>query len=107
MNGVVLVRVRRRSVFLTTYLINLALNFEWSVPAWILLVLHFKLGLPWWPFWTALALWLVVILVRSVFVYWVYSQPSNPSPPKKNVNPYSQKGYRTLKEQRENDGNNR
>lgn len=102
MNGVVSVRIRRRSAFFTTYLINLALNFEWSVPAWILLALHFKLGVPMWCFWTALILWLAVILVRSVFVHWVYSQPDMPHAPRENKNPYSQTGYKTLKEQREN-----
>ena len=102
MNGVVSVRFRRRSAFLTSYLVNLALNFEWSVPAWILLALHFKLGVPMWLFWTALTLWLVVILVRSAFLHWVYSQPSDPGPPRENKNPYSQTGYRTLKEQRKN-----
>lgn len=96
-------RYRRRSHFLTTYLINLALNFEWSVPAWILLVLHFKLGAPMWLFWTALGLWLAVILVQAVFLHWVYTQPDAPTVPRENKNPYSQTGYKTLKEQREKD----
>lgn len=93
-------RYRRRSNFPIAYLVNLALNFEWSVPAWILLVLHFKLGVPMWCFWTALILWLAVILAHSLFLHWVYNQPDAPSPPKENKNPYSQTGYTPMSERK-------
>ena len=40
----------------------------WSVPAWILLILHFAVGVPLRWFWIALGAWFVVMLLRTLLI---------------------------------------
>ncbi|MEA5059657.1 MAG: hypothetical protein VB049_06435 [Candidatus Pelethousia sp.] len=49
--------INKGGSFLLCLLLNLLLHFTWSIPAWILLGLHFWLGLSIWWFSAALALW--------------------------------------------------
>ena len=70
-------------------LLNLLLNLEWSIPAWICLSLHFWLGLSLWWFAGALALWVGRILLGMWFVGWAARCGAEKDPPKENKNPYS------------------
>ena len=81
---------RGGSSFLLCLLLNLFLNFEWSIPAWILLVLHFIFGLSLWYFYGGLALWLIATLV-STLIFSCIAGAEAPRPPQENKNPYSPK----------------
>ena len=80
--------------FLGSYALNLLLNIWGGLIAAVLLVLHFKLGLPIWCFRTVLGCWLIGIAAKTMFFHWVASQPDIPEKPKENKNPYSQNGYK-------------
>ena len=82
-------RTSRNSGFWLCLIINLFLNAEAAIPAVILFVLHFFTELSLW--WTALALglWIIYALVITLFFSWVSKCGSEPPPPKKNKNPYS------------------
>ena len=86
--------------FLGSFALNLLLNIWGGLIAAVLLVLHFKLGLPIWCFWTVLGCWLAGICARTLFLHWVASQPDVPEKPKVNKNPYSQKGYERIDSKR-------
>ena len=77
--------------FLLCLLINLLLNLEWSIPAWILLALHFWLDISIWWFVGGLAFWILSILVDMWIIGWAASCGSEKDPPKENKNPYSAK----------------
>ena len=70
-------------------LINLILNFEWSLPAWALLALHFWLDISIWWFVGGLVFWILSILVGMWFMGWAARCGSVKDPPKANKNPYS------------------
>lgn len=74
--------------FLLCFLMNLILNLEWSVPAWILLALHFWLKISIWWFAGALGLWIALMLGQTIVIKWVNSS-SEPTEPQENKNPYS------------------
>ena len=84
-------RTKRNGGFLLCFLINLLLNLEWSIPAWILLALHLWLGIPIWWFVGGLALWFLRILLGMWFVGWAAACGHEKDPPKENKNPYSVK----------------
>ncbi|MGN0476173.1 MAG: hypothetical protein ACI4HM_02435 [Ruminococcus sp.] len=81
-------RTKRTGSFLLCFFINIFLNLEMSIPAWILLILHFCIGLSIMWFWLALALWVVYIFVFTLIIGWA-GRCSKPDPPKENKNPYS------------------
>jgi len=78
------------SVFLC-YLINLLLNLEWTIPAWIALALHHFLGISIRWFWGALGLWALATLLSTVLFSALATAGSEKTPPKQNKNPYSKK----------------
>ena len=79
--------------FLLALLINLVFHWEGSIPAWILLILHFMIGLSVKWFWIALGLWMLGMILWMMlvgkFYTWAAKCGNTPDPPKKNVNPYS------------------
>jgi hypothetical protein len=75
-------------------LINLVLNLEWSIPAWILLLLHFIFDISILWFVGAIALWVVGVGVKTAVFSWLIREGNRPDPPKENKNPYSSSGYR-------------
>ena len=85
-------RTKRGGSFWLCLLVNMALNLEWTIPAWILLVLHFWLGWSIWWFVLALALWFINILFWMKVMGWASSCSREKDPPKENKNPYSVKG---------------
>ena len=83
---------KRSGNFLLCFLINLLLNFEWSIPAWILLALHFLLGIPIWWFIGGLGFWILAIFSEMWIMGLMISVGNEPLPEKPNKNPYSIKG---------------
>ena len=77
--------------FLLCLLINMLLNLEWSIPAWILLGLHLWLDISVWWFVGGLALWILRILLGMWFFRWATACGKEKDPPKENKNPYSAK----------------
>ena len=67
------------------------LNIQWTIPAWILLVLHYVLDWSIWWFWLALGLWFIDIFLWMTFIGWAAKCSNTPDPPKENKNPYSAK----------------
>ena len=72
-------------------LINLLLNLEWSIPAWILLALHFWLDISIWWFVGGLSFWILSILADMWLLGWAARCGNEKDPPKENKNPYSVK----------------
>lgn len=63
----------------------------WTIPAWILLALHFAVGLPIVWFWAALGVWFLTILLRTLFVMFARYSFAHRIPVPENKNPYSKK----------------
>lgn len=84
-------KTKRTGHFLLCLLLNLLLNLEGSIPAWILLVLHFVLDISVIWFVVALAIWILVLVLWMVFTGWAAKCANTPDVPKKNKNPYSVK----------------
>ena len=84
-------RTRRAGSALLCLLINLILNWEWSIPAWILLALHIWIDISLWWFVGALGLWILGILAGMWIMGWASACGKRPDPPKQNKNPYSAK----------------
>ncbi len=81
-------RTKFNGGFWLCFLFNILLNLEWSVPAWVLLALHFVLD--WSILWFCLALgaWLLGILLWMLILGWARNC-STPTPYRPNKNPYS------------------
>ena len=84
-------RTDRVGNFLLCLLINLILNAERSIPAWILLALHLWLDISIWWFIGALIVWIASVLIGMWIMGWVADCASHKDPPKENKNPYSKK----------------
>ena len=84
-------RSARAGGFLLSLLINMLLNLEWSIPAWILLGLHFWLEISIWWFIGGLTLWVIRIIVGMWIIGWAAGCGNEKDPPKENKNPYSKK----------------
>lgn len=84
-------RTRRSGGFWLCLLFNMLLNLEWTIPAWILLVLHFWLDWSIWWFVLALGLWVLNILFWMKLMGWAADCGNEKDPPKENKNPYSVK----------------
>ena len=74
--------------FVITLLFNMAINFAWTIPAWILLAMHFLFGWSILWFWVALGVWFLDIIIWMGVIRWA-GNCSVPDPPKENKNPYS------------------
>ena len=88
---------RRSGRFLLVFLLNLLLNLEWSIPAWIFLGLHFLFDFCIWWFVGALMLWITGILVGMRLMNWAAGCGSEKDIPKENKNPYSNHAKYQLK----------
>ena len=64
------------------------INIEWTIPAWILLAMHYIFGWRLLWFWIALGVWLLSIVLWMDIISWA-SDCSTPDKPKENKNPYS------------------
>ena len=84
-------RTKRSGSFLLCFLINLLLNLEWSIPAWILLGLYVLFDISIWWFVGAVAFWITSILTGMWLMGWAAKNGNRKDPPKENKNPYSNK----------------
>lgn len=80
--------------FFACLLINIVLNIEWSIPAWILLACHFIFDISIWWFVAALALWLIIMIGWMHFIGWAASCSNETSEARPNKNPYSSGKYK-------------
>lgn len=90
--------MRKRSfdgTFLLVVLIHIVLNFRLTIPAWILLALHFIFGISLWWFAGALGVFFLYIFLWILIVRLVgrIGASAKPDPVIENKNPYSSKGY--------------
>ncbi len=84
-------RVEHTGGFWLCLLLNLLLNWQWSIPGWILLGLHLWLQIPVWWVVGGFALWLARVLFGMWFIGWAARCSAEKDPPKENKNPYSRK----------------
>lgn len=84
-------RTNRSGSFWLCLLLNMLLNLEWTIPAWILLALHFLFGWSIWWFVLALGLWVLNILLWMKLIGWAGACSREKDLPKENKNPYSVK----------------
>lgn len=86
-------RTHRKGNFFTVLLLNILLNLDGSIPAIILLILHFTVSFPLWPVFLAAGLWLGGIILHMLIFGWFFSQDSDlPQKSQRVNNPYSKKG---------------
>lgn len=84
-------KTKRTGGLLLCLLINLLLNLEWSIPAWLLLGLHIWLSISIWWFIGGLTFWVLRILAGMWLMGWASACGKEKDPPKENKNPYSAK----------------
>lgn len=82
-------RLRNSGNFFLALLVNMILNLEWTIPAWILLACHYFFDWKILWFWIALGVWLLNILLWMDILGWAARCGSEKDPPKENKNPYS------------------
>ena len=90
-------RPRVNGGFFAALGINLIFDLEWTIPAWILLVVHFIFKISIWWFVGALILWIIGVAIKTAVFSWLIHVGNIPDPPKENKNPYSSKGYKPNK----------
>lgn len=81
--------------FILVLLLNIALNFRLTIPAWILLALHFICGISIWWFVGALGVFFLYIFIWMLVLRLMGRMAASaaPDPVIENKNPYSSKGY--------------
>ena len=84
-------RVEHTGGFWLCLLLNLLLNWQWSIPGWVLLGLHLWLRIPVWWAVGGFALWILRILLGMWLYRWAARCGAEKDPPKENKNPYSKK----------------
>ena len=82
---------RERGGFFLCLLWYAILYALWTIPVWILLALHFLIGLPIAWFWVALGAWILSIVIRSLLVLFGRYAFAHRIPVPENKNPYSVK----------------
>ena len=82
-------RLRNSGNFFLALLVNMILNLEWTIPAWLLLVCHFFFAWSIRWFWIALGVWLLNILLWMDIMGWAARCGREKDLPKENKNPYS------------------
>ncbi|MBR3815288.1 MAG: hypothetical protein IKJ27_01030 [Clostridia bacterium] len=83
---------KSNSGFFFSLLLSLLFNLEWTVPAWILLALHFWKGISVWWFAGSIILWVIFVALRIIVLGSLTRAGNFKDPPKENKNPYSKKG---------------
>ena len=73
--------------------INLIFDLEWTIPAWLLLAVHFVFKISIWWFVAALILWVLGVAIKTAVLSWLVRVGNIPDPPKENKNPYSSLNY--------------
>lgn len=79
------------------------INFEKSIPAWILLVCHFIFDIPIYWFFIALGVWILSIVIWMSIIGTATRLGNEPTPHRENKNPYSSKGDRSKNDPNKNE----
>lgn len=76
--------------FIISFVLNLVLNLEWAVLAFVLFLLHKFIKLPLWPCLAALGIWSGGVLIITLVLYLIgpWGSSAEPAEPV-NKNPYS------------------
>ena len=76
--------------FIISFVLNLVLNLEWAVLAFVLFLLHKFVKLPLWPCLAALGIWAGGVLIITLVLYLIgpWGSGAEPAEPV-NKNPYS------------------
>lgn len=80
--------------FLFYFFLSLILHWEWSIPAWILLICHFAFGISIWWFVGAFVLYVVFVRLYVHFIGGMIRLGNSDEAPKENKNPYSHGYYK-------------
>lgn len=75
--------------YILYFFISLMMNLLWSIPAWVLLVLHFFIDLSIWWFVGGLGLWILCTVFTMALTKFANTCSNEKDPPKENKNPYS------------------
>lgn len=82
---------KERGGFFLCLLWNALMYAFLTIPAWVLLALHFTIGLPLVWFWVALGAWAFIVLLRTLLVLFARYGAAHRVPAPENKNPYSRK----------------
>lgn len=80
--------MERVGEFFACLLFNMLINLEWTIPAWLLLAMHFIFDWNILWFWVALGVWFVNIILWMDIIGRA-ANCSASDKPKENKNPYS------------------
>lgn len=83
--------LKKGSNFFVCLVFNLFINFGWTIPAWILLALHYIADFDIMWFWIAIGVWLLVTVFWMLFITFAVRCGNTPDEPRENKNPYSAK----------------
>lgn len=75
--------------FLLCLLINMLFRFEWALAAIVFMAIHFWLGWPLFPAWTALGIWIMHGLLVTLVISMANRAGNESEPVRPNKNPYS------------------
>ena len=81
--------MKKVGLYVLNFILSLLFHWYWSVPAWILLALHFTSGISIWWFIGALALYVIGVRLFVHVVGWLIRAGNSEEPETKNKNPYS------------------
>ena len=85
--------VKKDRGILLSFFINLLFNLEWAIPAVLCFILHFVFGISlWWTFGAA-ALWILIVLLRTLLLFALNKAGNMPEKQRENKNPYSSGAY--------------
>lgn len=81
--------VRRFGEYVLNFFLSLVFHWYWSIPAWILLILHFVFRISIWWFIGAFALYVIGVRIFVHVVSWLVRMGNREEKRTKNINPYS------------------
>lgn len=84
-------KLKKDGGFWLCFFLNMIFNFEWSIPGWILLALHFAVGISLWWSVAAFGIWIGFLLLTAAVIKWVSHCSNKPRKKAENKNPYSVK----------------
>lgn len=83
--------MKRFFQYILSVLLSLLFHWYWSIPGWILLILHFVVGISIWWSVGAFLLWIIGVRVFVRVIGWLTYMGNKPEDENKNKNPYSKK----------------
>ena len=88
-------KTSRTGPFIAVLFFNILINFHLTIPGWILLILHFFIPqyIQWWYCLVYFGVFLLYMLIWMLILWGLgaWASTAEPTPPVKNINPYSVK----------------